>query len=386
MTSSELEVLFIEKLQLKYSLTERDLKKAFSRFDKDADGLLDMSEIGSAVRLMLNGVTDMQIRSLVERFDINCDGKISYEEFLHYLITARDKPSAKTKSNEKKGTLQSFRESNSVRRKEQAMHNTEADEFISKPKYRNYEDEFTDASVSSSRERKVVPLRRENGSSQRQSNTRRDNTTSERSSDDNGAYFQKDLDCAVESQDFDPDENYDEHPRSIKGQTKNVPSNQLKRREVERHSNDETTYAISDSSSDIASNFDPSNSSELEYRCKVFLENLLSHLNRTATAMRANGELSHHLTMSSRELLERTGRSILSKAFQRYTGSDSGKARGGREEMVVELGDFLRCVQVGVYKRKEGRLAVQSISVDIPTQFTAVELWKREFARSWSGI
>lgn len=355
MTSSELELLFIEKLQLKYSLTERDLKKAFSRFDKDADGLLDMTEIGSAVRLMLNGVTDMQIRSLVERFDINCDGKISYDELLHYLITARDKPSAKAQSNEKRGTLQSFRESNSVRRKEQAAHNTEADEFISKPKYRNYEDEFTDLSVSSSRERKVLPFRRENGSSQQQSTRRRDNTTFERSSDDNGAYFQNYQDSAVESQDFDPDEDYDDHPRNITGQTKKVPSNQLKRREVERHSNDETTYAISDSSSDIASNFDPSNSSELEYRCKVFLENLLSHLNRTATAMRANGELSHHLTMSSRELLERTGRSILSKAFQPYTGSDSGKSRVGREEMVVELGDFLRCVQEGFYKRKEGR-------------------------------
>lgn len=344
MTSSELEVLFIEKLQLKYSLTERDLKKAFSRFDKDADGLLDMSEIGSAVRLMLNGVTDMQIRTLVERFDVNGDGKISYEEFLHYLINARDKPQARAKSNDKKGASQSHRDSNSVRRTEQAMDDTEYDGYINKSKYRNSIDATGEENTSSSRDRYLMPSRRDGGSSQQQSNARRIGSTVERSRDDSRTYSRDDRDSAVNSQDFDQEEDYDEYPRNVKNRTMNEPSNQLKRSQVEKYSYDRTSNATSDSSSEIASNFDPSNSSELEYRCKIFLENLRSHLNRTAFAMRDNGELSNHLTMSSRELLERTGRSILSKAFQSYTGADSGKVRARREDMVVELGDFLRCV------------------------------------------
>ena len=357
LTASALEALFIEKLQLKYSLTERDLKKAFSRFDKNADGLLDMAEIGSAVRLMLNGVSDMQVRSLVERFDINGDGKISYDEFLHYLIAARDNPVAREKSNQKKGSSQSHFDSNSVRRTEESIHDCDADRFVSKPKQRGNVDAIVSGSISSSRDCKLKPFRRENDSGQQRSNTMRGCTTIERFTDDNGTYSRDDLDGAVVSRDFDPEEDYDDYPRNVKSQSMNEPSNLLKRREVERRSNDEINYAISDSSSDIASNFDPSNSSELEYRCKVFLENLRSHLNRTATAMRDNGELSHHLTVSSRELLERTGRSILSKAFQPYTGADSGKARAGKEEMVVELGDFLRCVRVGFNIMGEGRLA-----------------------------
>ena len=96
-TSSDLEVLFIEKLQQKYKLNERDLKKAFSRFDKDNSGLLDIQELGVAVRLMLNGVSDEQVRNLVKLFDLNGDGLISYDEFLRYLSSRKDAPTTAAK-------------------------------------------------------------------------------------------------------------------------------------------------------------------------------------------------------------------------------------------------------------------------------------------------
>ena len=41
----QIEELFLEKLQEKYSLTARDIKRAFGRFDKDGNGFLDVKEL-----------------------------------------------------------------------------------------------------------------------------------------------------------------------------------------------------------------------------------------------------------------------------------------------------------------------------------------------------
>lgn len=83
----ELETLFIEKLQEKYKLNLRDIKRAFARFDLDHNGLLDLRELAGGVGMFLNGVKSEQLQELVRRYDSNGDGKISYEEFLHFLQT-----------------------------------------------------------------------------------------------------------------------------------------------------------------------------------------------------------------------------------------------------------------------------------------------------------
>eukprot|EP01031_Cornospumella_fuschlensis_P048641 gene48641-59557_t len=75
----ELETLFILKLQEKYKLNLRDLKKAFSRFDLDQNGLIDLNEMVQGIQLFLNGVKKSQVEELVQRYDVNGDGKISYE-------------------------------------------------------------------------------------------------------------------------------------------------------------------------------------------------------------------------------------------------------------------------------------------------------------------
>eukprot|EP01033_Poteriospumella_lacustris_P021238 gene21238-15726_t len=46
----DLETLFLEKLQEKYKLNIRDIKRAFSRFDLDNNGLLDLNEMTKGIQ------------------------------------------------------------------------------------------------------------------------------------------------------------------------------------------------------------------------------------------------------------------------------------------------------------------------------------------------
>jgi hypothetical protein len=83
----DLESVFIEKISEKYKLNERDLKKAFIKFDYDGNGLLDLNELGAAVRHYVNGVHQDQVQELMNAYDQNEDGMISYEELLYNFNT-----------------------------------------------------------------------------------------------------------------------------------------------------------------------------------------------------------------------------------------------------------------------------------------------------------
>jgi hypothetical protein len=91
MTTYELETLFIEKLTEKYNLTERSIKKAFSRFDSDGNGLLNLAELVTGFEAFLNGVSHKQVQALVFSYDVNGDGVISFEEFFQFLTNRQDK-------------------------------------------------------------------------------------------------------------------------------------------------------------------------------------------------------------------------------------------------------------------------------------------------------
>ena len=84
---SKLENLFISKFTEKYKLTERDIQKAFKRFDKDGSGDLDVNELEKAIHLFLNGVSLDQVRQLVSYYDVDGDGLISLSEFTQFLIS-----------------------------------------------------------------------------------------------------------------------------------------------------------------------------------------------------------------------------------------------------------------------------------------------------------
>lgn len=108
----QLESLFIEKLSEKYRLTERyasyrsmracdtyvltidsflssirEIARAFSRFDKDNSGFLDVRELAAAIKVFINGVDDKQVVELVRRYDIDGDGQISLPELTRMLVS-----------------------------------------------------------------------------------------------------------------------------------------------------------------------------------------------------------------------------------------------------------------------------------------------------------
>jgi hypothetical protein len=87
MSLAKLENLFIEKLTEKYRLTERDLKRAFVKYDIDGSGFLSTDELTNAIHLYLNGVKKEHVAELVRRYDVDHDGTISIEEFCQFLIS-----------------------------------------------------------------------------------------------------------------------------------------------------------------------------------------------------------------------------------------------------------------------------------------------------------
>lgn len=322
LSSSDLELLFLEKLQLRYKLTERDLKKAFSRFDKDCNGSLDIKEISTAVRLMLNGVTDEQVRNLVKRFDINGDGKITYEEFLSYLLSRSNEAANKSGSNSTR----------SARLDSSSAQIRKPDEVIN---YRR------GGGISNARDdRGIEQLRGIESQRQHPDVRRSDSSKIQQSKNDRDIRYYNDQDSVIDMEVDNENEDYDDFAVSSKEE---IIQRYPRKVEKQRMDIQRPGSASSEAPSDIGSSFDPTNAVELESRCKIFLENLRSYLNKKVVAMREKGDLPHHLTMSSRELLEKTGCMLLSKSFQIYTGADSGRARARKEDQLVELGDFMRC-------------------------------------------
>jgi hypothetical protein len=84
---AEVENIFIEKFLEKFRLTERDIQRAFKKYDRDGSGYLDLAELSRAIHLFVQGVDYSQVQELVHYYDVNNDGKISLAEFAHFLMS-----------------------------------------------------------------------------------------------------------------------------------------------------------------------------------------------------------------------------------------------------------------------------------------------------------
>ncbi|KAH3745495.1 calmodulin 1 [Pelomyxa schiedti] len=65
---------------------ERNLRKAFAVFDLDKDGTISVAELRKVLTSRSDRMTDAEVDELFAMVDVNHDGKISYEEFVHKLL------------------------------------------------------------------------------------------------------------------------------------------------------------------------------------------------------------------------------------------------------------------------------------------------------------
>lgn len=309
----DLETLFLEKLQEKYKLNIRDVKRAFARFDLDQNGLLDLSEMVKGVQTFLNGVKETQVKALVDCYDVNGDGKISYEEFLHFLTT--------------RSAIDPYDE--------------EAEELPDEEYY---------APVSANRGGSRGGGRpgsrqggyQDEGYSQASSRYRDEDNASYRSG---GQYS----DASYHPHYAEDDRSQGRGRAAAPVQRAQAapvgrgraPANGAARKEAWQ---DRETYSEVGTdivpSSEVPSTLNEGNPRELENRAKVFIHNLKNALSKKASDMRLSGKVRMPTMMTIPELHESVARDLLAKQFQPFTGEGDGRVRG--KAFGVEFSDFAK--------------------------------------------
>jgi len=266
-TLIDLESLFIEKLQEKYKLNKKDLKRVFSRFDTDNNGLLDLQELTKGVQMFLNGVKESQVKKLVEKYDINGDGKISYDEFLQ-LLTSR-------------GAI----------------------------------DEYDDISITD-----ASSSRNSDRSSHMDANLDRGKASKYKNQPNLNNYLRnKDYDVATDADGNDGnnvDDDFFERNQQVDVEDIRPQVPRPKAKAMVAKDADMISVASS-----RLSDLNVDNPKDFEYRVKIFLDSLKTHLVKQATQLRMSGGVDDSLArMKASEFHESTARMMVTKAFQKYTG------------------------------------------------------------------
>lgn len=261
----DLESIFIDKLAEKYKLNERDLKRAFIAFDRDGNGLLDLEELGAAVRHYVHGVHPDQVKELMAAYDQNGDGMISYEELLYFLNTrTATRPSSRASALISRKYNSSSYDIVPSSSRPYADKNQEVPQQLTMPAEEDYEDlESEDISYSRGQDD--------------------DNRTQPFSEASDGIVYSSWRD---------------------------------------------TARRPSTASSTAPSDLDSSNPHDLQYRAKIFFQSfrqmLLKNAASTAVRSAAGGRKPRdHLLMTHQQYLEKEGKMLLFKFFEPYSSTSS---------------------------------------------------------------
>ena len=64
-----------------------EFKEAFDLFDKDGDGRITATELGTVMKNLGQSPSEAELRDMVNEVDENSDGTIDFQEFLNMLAS-----------------------------------------------------------------------------------------------------------------------------------------------------------------------------------------------------------------------------------------------------------------------------------------------------------
>lgn len=80
----------MKTVQSKKHDKKHELSSAFKKFDKDHSGEIDGSELKALLKHLVETTQFKSRRAILERFDANRDGKLSFKEFVKIMTVAED--------------------------------------------------------------------------------------------------------------------------------------------------------------------------------------------------------------------------------------------------------------------------------------------------------
>ncbi|KAG8515878.1 Calmodulin-3 [Galemys pyrenaicus] len=63
-----------------------EFKGAFTRFDKDGDGKINVEELGAVMQALGKKPSEEELKAIIARVDTDGDGAISFQEFLAEMV------------------------------------------------------------------------------------------------------------------------------------------------------------------------------------------------------------------------------------------------------------------------------------------------------------